>query len=213
MRLNFKSYETKKLNSFFDFLFLLHSLAAQNINGLEIPVGKYQRSSITFHSEITGIVPSDKTMPYRVATIGSNMVTIETEKEVQTSYGLTITEGGRKHRFVLVYKGTIDLSDQDKDFSDLKALDRLVKSMPSNTLQETSPGKSASVDNPPHVDNPPVVNNPPVIDNPPADSFSQLVEAADKSKKMVSLRMPKQNMNRYYSNDLIMIMRKRSLRK
>jgi hypothetical protein len=76
------------------------------------------------------------------------MLTIETKKEVKDPITLTVTEGGRKHRFILVYKATIELADQDKDFSDLKALDRLVKSMSSSSAPEPSPVKSPNADNP-----------------------------------------------------------------
>ena len=112
------------------------------------------------------------------------MITIETDKEVKTPCGLIVSEGGRTHRFILVYKGTIDLSDQDKDFSDLKALDRLVKSMSSSAAQ-TGTTLQAEPTKSPNVDNTPVINNTPGVSSPPAnDNFLQLVDSADKLKNI-----------------------------
>ncbi|MEP6597586.1 MAG: hypothetical protein ABJA71_16650, partial [Ginsengibacter sp.] len=112
----------------FSFLLIFwQNLFAQNINGFEIPVSKDKVSSITFHDEVKGYNFGEKNPPYKVSTLGKEAIMIQTSQEVKGLYTLNVLEGGRKHKFIISYKEEIDLSEQDKDFSDLKQLIKLIK--------------------------------------------------------------------------------------
>src|SRR5215831_19421495 len=108
--------------------FLLQDLTAQNINGFQIFVSKKQFTSIEFHSSIDNLVFAQKNPPYKVIFMGAKTIFLETSQEVKAPYDLSIIEGGRIHKFVIIYADDVDQSKRDNDYSNLTQLKASIKS-------------------------------------------------------------------------------------
>lgn len=115
------------------------ALTAQNINGFEIYVSKNAMTSMEFHSEVTNYSFVEKNPPYKIATLDQKSVMLNASETVDKPYHLILEEGGRKHKFTVLYKDDIDIAQQDWDFSDLKQLDKQIKdSKPLNTSAQNN---------------------------------------------------------------------------
>ncbi|HEX5150733.1 MAG TPA: SUMF1/EgtB/PvdO family nonheme iron enzyme [Parafilimonas sp.] len=107
--------------------FLSQDLAAQNINGFQIFVSKKQFTSIEFHSAIDNIAFAQKNPPYKVVFMGAKTIFLETSQDVKAPYDLSIIEGGRIHKFVIIYADDVDQSKRDNDYSNLTQLRALIR--------------------------------------------------------------------------------------
>ncbi len=134
----------KKLFIFL-YLFILIShqhLFAQNqgINGLKIFVSKNDITTLLFHSEVTKSYFGEiDNCPYTVNRLAATPTSIplQTKKQKEVTdpnpYTLFVIEGPRTHKFIIVYKDDIDYKDQEKDFTDLKQIDKINKQISDNT--------------------------------------------------------------------------------
>jgi len=127
--------------------FLLQDLAAQNINGFQIFVSKKQFTSIEFHSAIDNLAFAQRNPPYKVVFMGAKTIFLETSQEVKAPYDLSIIEGGRKQKLVIVYADAVNPSKRDNDYSSLAELKTLIKSfvpVAVNSSTQADSKKSAS---------------------------------------------------------------------
>jgi hypothetical protein len=106
--------------------FLSKDLTAQNINGFQIFVSKKQFTSIEFHSAIDNLALHRETRLIKWYLWAPKQFFLETSQEVKAPYDLSIIEGGRNHKFVIVYADDVDPSKRDNDYSSLAELKTLI---------------------------------------------------------------------------------------
>ena len=187
---------SKKVFFYIFFLFIVQTLFAQNINGFEIYISKNAMTSMEFHSEVTYHSFVEKNSPYNIATLDSKSIMLNSTVSVDKPYHLILEEGGRKHKFTIIYKEDLDISQQDWDFSDLKQLDNEIKDFkPSNpssqnnavAINNQSQNILPTIQNANNTQpvNPATVNSKPTIadaNNKLTDNKYELLDAAEKSK-------------------------------
>ncbi len=97
----------------------MQNLFAQDINEGKIYVSRNQLTSLTFHSEVTKFNFEQKNSSYKILLLDNTTISITTSQIVNEPYTLNVSEGGRRHKFIVLYKEDIGTSEQDNDFSDL----------------------------------------------------------------------------------------------
>ncbi len=114
---------------------------AQNINGKQIYVSDAGYTDLIFNSKVDAVRFVEKgQVPYKYSTPYATDVEITTDQKVAGVYNLLVNEGGRSHRFLIVYKVGINYSELNYDFSNLQRLKNIVDTLKtSQILQQESP--------------------------------------------------------------------------
>jgi tetratricopeptide (TPR) repeat protein len=101
----------------------------QNINGLKIYVSKLYATTLYFHDVYIKRGFGETTSPYKFNSLLSDekSIALEVLNDVKEPYTLYVTEGGRKHKFIILYKERLEDSERDIYFTDLNKLTELVK--------------------------------------------------------------------------------------
>lgn len=177
MPLNLAKHDMKNLMLIPVVLFLfLQKPAAQNINGFQIFVSKKQFTSLEFHSAIDNLVFAQKNPPYKVIFMGAKTIFLETSQEVKAPYDLSIIEGGRIHKFVIIYANDVDQSKRDNDYSNLTQLNALIRNfvpVPVNSSSQNDSRKSINQKDPGAGSSA----------SPSSLNFYVLIDEADKARK------------------------------
>jgi tetratricopeptide (TPR) repeat protein len=155
----------KKLFFCFFFLSVVQSLSAQNINGLKIYVSKLYATTLYFHDVCSKYGFGETTCPYKFNSLLSDekSIALEVSNNVTEPYTLYITEGSRKHKFIIVYKEQLENSERDIYFTDLNKLAQLSKATNSEPISQVSKSE------PPQSEAPQVAATP-VVKNTAIDS-------------------------------------------
>jgi tetratricopeptide (TPR) repeat protein len=122
---------TKKIIVLLVFFLSMTSLrlTAQNINGFKIQVSADTTTSLTFNSKVVSWQFEEENgfLVYDVSLTDDNKMRIIAKQATVEILHLNITEGKRKHKFVLLYKEGVDNLQTSHDYSDLKKLEEFVK--------------------------------------------------------------------------------------
>jgi tetratricopeptide (TPR) repeat protein len=131
----------KNLIFFPAFLFFLwQNLAAQNINGLKIYVSKLYATTLYFHDAYSKYGFGETTCPYKFNSLlgDEKSIALEVPNTVAAPYTLYVTEGGRKHKFIILYKENLEDSERDIYFTDLDKVAQLSKTANSEPISQAS---------------------------------------------------------------------------
>jgi tetratricopeptide (TPR) repeat protein len=109
-------------------LFFTH-LNAQNINGFKIYVAADTTSQLHFHSKVETWQFDEESgiSTYEVALADDYSIKIMAKKATAETLHLNVTEGKRKHKFLLFYKEGVNGLQINHDYSDLNKLEEFVK--------------------------------------------------------------------------------------
>lgn len=149
-------------------------LNAQNIEGFEIFVSDNSMTGLSFHSELSDSHFVEKNAPYKSEKLNSKAISLETEHEVKEPYTFVVTEGGRTHKFVILYKQDLDYAKLDNDFANLKQLTALINELKNKpgvkNVKENTTGTNNSTETP-------------GADKKDRENFYALLSDGDKAKK------------------------------
>ena len=152
--------------------FITNNIGGQVISGDTVFVNAEAEVAIKLPSRPSDFYTNPKTAPYDIKSLSSGL-TIMSKTENTNSATLFVTEGGRSHSFVLVFKKDINydnLSELVFDYSTIKKLEQHVKDVEAKKAadakaREVAKANSAAVDN-------------------SANSYAALLEEGDKNIKL-----------------------------
>ncbi|MGN6211315.1 hypothetical protein [Parafilimonas sp.] len=132
-----------KRHNYLLFFFLLagsQNLLAQNINGYKVYVSRLYATTLYFHDAYTKYNFGEATCPYKFNSLlgDEKSIALETSSDVTAPYTLYVTEGGRKHKFTVIYKEHLEDAERDIYFTDLDLVAQLSKA-PVNEPVAASP--------------------------------------------------------------------------
>lgn len=121
-----------KRHNYLLFFFLLagsQDLLAQNINGYKVYVSRLYATTLYFHDAYTKYNFGEATCPYKFNSLlgDEKSIALETSSDVTAPYTLYVTEGGRKHKFTIIYKEHLEDAERDIYFTDLDLVAQLSK--------------------------------------------------------------------------------------
>lgn len=121
-----------KRHNYLLFFFLLagsQNLLAQNINGYKVYVSRLYATTLYFHDAYTKYNFGEATCPYKFNSLlgDEKSIALETSNDVTAPYTLYVTEGGRKHKFTVIYKEHLEDAERDIYFTDLDLVAQLSK--------------------------------------------------------------------------------------
>ena len=121
-----------KRHNYLLFFFLLAStqnLLSQNINGYKVYVSRLYATTLYFHDAYTKYNFGEATCPYKFNSLlgDEKSIALETSSDVTAPYSLYVTEGGRKHKFTIIYKEHLEYAERDIYFTDLDLVAHLSK--------------------------------------------------------------------------------------
>lgn len=121
-----------KRHNYLLFFFLLagsQNLLAQNINGYKVYVSRLYATTLYFHDAYTKYNFGEATCPYKFNSLlgDEKSIALETSADVTAPYTLYVTEGGRKHKFTVIYKEHLEDAERDIYFTDLDLVAQLSK--------------------------------------------------------------------------------------
>ncbi|HEX5150736.1 MAG TPA: hypothetical protein VFW07_04780 [Parafilimonas sp.] len=131
--------------SYFLFFFVLactqNLLSQNNINGLKIYVSKLYATTLYFHDVCSKYNFGEKTCPYKFNSLlgDEKSIALEVSNDVAEPYTLYVTEGGRKHKFIILYKEQLEDSERDIYLTDMDKLAELSKAAGSETISQPPP--------------------------------------------------------------------------
>lgn len=133
---------------FYVFLLCLagsHEIFAQNINGEKIQVAGEALTVLKFNSEIKRYELGDRTGYTCQVRDNDNSLVIKTLKDKPEGTNLLVTEGKRTHYFIVTFLPKIDLNNTRLyyDYSDLKALRKLVENSQAVAANNPPPAEAA----------------------------------------------------------------------
>ncbi|WP_153796707.1 tetratricopeptide repeat protein [Foetidibacter luteolus] len=171
-------------------ILLLFSTAtlAQEINGFKIFVSQSADTYVRFNSKITNwkFVGKDGYPYYSIQNVGEKGMMLSAKKEPGETYSLIVLEGGRQHKFFLVYKKDLSDDEMSYDYQNLDALKKLVQNYQPPAIEQPKAAEPATTR--PAVTQPAVnqaVNNTPaitpVVTSNPETQYNELVTNANRA--------------------------------
>jgi tetratricopeptide (TPR) repeat protein len=118
--------------SYFLLFFVLtctQNLLSQNINGFKIYVSKKYTTTLYFHDACSKYNFSETNCPFKFNALLSDekSIALDASDSVAEPYTLHVTEGGRRHIFIVQYKSILEDSERDVYFTDLNKLTEISK--------------------------------------------------------------------------------------
>lgn len=130
----------------FFLLAVTQNLLSQNINGYKVYVSRLYATTLYFHDAYTKYNFGESSCPYKFNSLlgDEKSIALETSADVTAPYTLYVTEGGRKHKFTILYKEHLEDAERDVYFTDLDQVAQLSKAPVSEAIAVSTVTESST---------------------------------------------------------------------